>query len=451
MQDASQAMKEYTRTHHETNEQGSNGAPGSAKQAVCCQRRNRIVGTILLVLLGLVACVSIVANLAKWMVDYVLPMFAHPHFFEDFGLFRGLGERAICQPNDLYGSESIGTWVEALGARVFHMYSPVAALFFIPLFLVPEAIGYATMSALSYFVGLLACWLYLQTCGREKCCGRPTTWIVLLVTMGGAPLFQDMYMGNVSALTLLCCIMFIYLLGKRHPVLAGVVLGFGFWLKLYPVFLGFLLWNRKDALKCATSFGLAVCALLALSVVWIPFSQHVRFFFEILPAYSKQTTLHSLNQSIHAVFMRGLMGPKSYCSWNNVLMPLGVRLCAWSVGGMWVVIALLLSRRTSLQAIHGAAAVLTGVVALITPVGWGHTYVLILPAFLFCLSDAELNGHLWRWIVPVLAFGAFLVPAWWVPDYLLQHPVWAFALLNRYAWAGLALMMQTVVVAWNGK
>jgi hypothetical protein len=387
------------------------------------------------------ACFSIVVNGYKWFSDYCIPLVGSPHFFEDYGLFRGLGERILHQPDALFDSNVIGTWVVALEQRIFHMYSPVAAVMFVPLALLSIPVGYIAMSTISAFAGLTGCWLFLKALALKPAQYRRTcpTWLGLLLVFACSPIFLDMFSGNVSALTLLHCTLFLFLLHRHHPVLAGVVLASGFWLKLYPVLLVLLLWKRPDMRTAVISFLLALFCFLLFSLAWVPFSQHVRFFFEIVPAYSKQTTLHVLNQSIEALLSRSWMGINSYESWDNILMPCWIRGFSWGIGIIGIVMASLLLRNSSWMATCSAASVLMNVMALVSPVGWGHTFVLVLPSFLFCLVY---SCQTYRWIIPLLAYCALLIPAWYVPSCCHHMPVISFVILNRYAWAGLALMLQ---------
>lgn len=400
-------------------------------------------------ILGVLALPVFLYGLYSLITDYwVMILRTKPPFFEDFEYFYSYGCRALHNPTTLYASyNNIGTWVVSLHTRVFHMYSPIAALMFAPLSLLPVPYAYILHSCVSLAACALSVALFLRIYRWGPVSKRePVPLLVVLFGLAIAPTFHDVYSGNVSSVLLLICVLFIGLVSRDRPGLAGVVLTVGFWLKLYPIILLLLIVGRRDWWKILGSFALTVGASLLVSLAWMPFALFVQFYGTILPEYAKQTTLHIYNQSLPAAIMRIALGPESYLSWDNVLIPIGARFLTYSFAAVTGLFVMRMLFKRSLLDVSLGGALLLALIPLITPVGWGYTFMLVIPLMVATLRLAADRSSLFKSVV-FMACAAFFVPSYFSSGLSAVGAIPAAVLYNRYSLAALCLMA-LVIYAW---
>ncbi len=376
---------------------------------------------------------------------YWLPVLRDPRFFEDFGYFYIMGQRAISEPSELYASiGQIGTWVVTLNERVFHMYSPPSALMFSLLTVIQIHHAYVFMTIALAFSCIASVFLFIETV--EPGLSRQQPFLLALcvfIALSVAPTFHDLYEGNVNAFVLFLCVLYCWLLIKERYVLSGVVLAFGFWLKLYPVILLVLLIGRSGWLKASLSFGLVILVSFVLSLTWIPFNAYNYFYLTVLPAYSEQTTLHIFNQSLPAALMRIQLGPEAYLSWDNVLTASWVRTTTYGLAAIMGLTSIyIVLSKPKLGTVAGEC-ILMAMIPLITPVGWGYTFVLVVPAMLFCLIHG-LKSSVTMQALTAAAILAFLIPAYSAPFGIVDHFMLRELFMNRYSIATVILVSQTI-------
>lgn len=397
-------------------------------------------------ILAVAAFSALLYGVRVLVVDYWIRIYAaRPAFFEDFGYFYLMGQRVLAAPGRLYESiDGIGTWVIDMHELIFHMYSPMAALMFSPLQLLPMHPAYIAAGVLAMTTCVISVLVFMDTLSPGLIVQKPWfTGYCVLIGLAVAPTLHDAYSGNVSAGLLLLCVLYIRLVSCEKFILAGVVLAAGFWLKFYPIVLVILVTRRKGWWKCLLSFALTVTLSFLLSLLWIPLDAYKEFYLNILPAYSRQTTPNIFNQSLHAVLMRLSSGLQSYLSWVNVPTPVWVRAMAYGVAasGCLTVFAVI-SRRRLLPAQIGGA-VLMALIPMVTPVGWGYTYMLSIPVMLTCLVVGLQKTRGFQVLV-MLSIMAFLVPSYFRRDVVLSNRLLRAVVLNRYSLANMCLVVMLI-------
>ena len=223
----------------------------------------------------------------------------------------------------------------------------------------------------------------------------------------------------------------------------------GIWLKLYPiVMIAAGAWSRPKWRAIAIA-GIAAAALVAIALPIVPMSAHRSFLFDVLPARIDKTAIHILNQSLVAFLERFHVAPERYLQWSGdqaITVSGASRAINWGFG----IVALFFlwwraeaGLRLSLVA---SDAVLMAVLAMVAPLGWGHTYMLVLPLVIFRLALIDRTDAV-RAVVVFCCVAALLVPAGRLFSFANHWPGWLQNLLySRYLLATAILAVLSVGV-----
>ena len=179
----------------------------------------------------------------------------------------------------------------------------------------------------------------------------------------------------------------------------------------------------------------------------VPLSAHRGFVFDVLPARIDKTAIHILNQSLVAFLERFRVAPERYLQWSGeqaITVSGAIRAVNWgfSVVGLfylwWRAAA---GFRLSLVA---SDAVVMAVLAMVAPLGWGHTYMLVLPLVIFRLVMIDRSGPAHAVIV-FCCVAALMVPAGRLFSFANHWPDWLQNLLySRYLLATTILAVLSV-------
>jgi hypothetical protein len=237
-----------------------------------------------------------------------------------------------------------------------------------------------TLSSYAILAVSIALWLrYLRHRGVPV--DGPTAVAVSLVATALGPTYSNAIFGQVNAWVLGCVVIFLTL-GPARPALGGAFLAIGTWLKIYPVLMVAAgLWNRSAWRRIAYAAG-AIVAIAILLLPILPLSTYQTFLSEVLPARFDKTAVHISNQSLIAFIERFALPPERFLNWTGeqAITASGiVRGVNWGFGV--AMIAFLwhrAGRGPRVEAVDSAAG-LIALAAVIAPLGWGHTYVLVLP------------------------------------------------------------------------
>ena len=326
-------------------------------------------------------------------------------------------------------------------------YPPLAILPFLLLSLLPLGAALLGLTLVSYGAVIAAVLLWCKYL-REH--GIPidatTARAVTLIALALGPTYMNATFGQVNALVLLSCVAFLTLAAVR-PIAAGVLLACGMWLKLYPIVLIAVgAWSRQKWRGIAIA-GIAAVVLMAIALPIVPLSAHRSFLFEVLPARIDKTAIHILNQSLVAFLERFQVPPDRYLQWSGEqAITVGGALRAVNWGFSIVVLFYLWWRaeagfRLSLVA---SDAVVMAVLAMVAPLGWGHTYMLVLPLVIFRLVLIDRTGPA-RAVVVFCCVAALMVPAGRLFSFANHWPDWLQNLLySRYLLATAILAVLSV-------
>jgi len=243
--------------------------------------------------------------------------------------------------------------------------------------------------------------------------------------------------GQVNAFVLGASVAFVCL-APEATFQAASLLAVGIWLKIYPIVLAAIaLWDRRKWPALAWS----VVVLIAIGLVTmavVPYREFQVFFLQVLPSRVDKTAIHIVNQSLVAFLERFKYPTELFVNWTGheavtVSLPLrliNIGFAAAAIGVMW--------RRRRFVALNAAS--LIALIAVIAPLGWGHTYVMVLPLVMYQLI-AMRSASLTTAIAIFICVLAFMIPAGrllpieWAPDWL-ENVVY-----SRYLVATIALML----------
>lgn len=323
-------------------------------------------------------------------------------------------------------------------------YPPPAIVPFMWLQRLPLGAALLLFTIASYAALLAGIRVWLSYLERQGVVADTRTKVaVVLVALAAGPTYMNAIFGQVNTFVLACSVAFVSF-APLVPLAAGVVLALGIWLKVYPIVLIAIGgWDRRT--WRAIGWTMVAAAVVAVvTVPLIPPAAYRVFFFDVLPARIDKTAIHMTNQSLVAFLERFRYPSELFLNWTGqqaVTVSAVVRGINFVFAGVAI---LALSKRPSGHAEN--AARLLALVAIIAPLGWGHTYVMVLPLVILQLITMKDAAPITA-VTIFLCVAALMVPAGrhlpidFAPDWL-ENLVYSRYLI---ATVGLALISSSVV------
>jgi alpha-1,2-mannosyltransferase len=287
-------------------------------------------------------------------------------------------------------------------------YPPPAIVPFLTLARWPLGTAFLALTILSYVLMLLSIrqWLaHLRRLGHEL--DGPTTGCLLLIAGTLGPTYMNAVFGQVNTFVLASAVAFVTL-ASTSPFGAGVVLALGGWLKIYPALLAaMVIWDRK-AWRAVGWAGAAGVAIVILLLPIVPLHAYGTFFLDVLAARFDKTAIHITNQSLVAFLERFHFSSDLFLNWtgqqaitvSGVIRAINLVVAG---GAVFAVAKYSVSRESK-------AAALMALVAVIAPLGWGHTYVMVLPLVVLQLMAMKRAPTLTALAI-FCCVSAFMIPA----------------------------------------
>jgi alpha-1,2-mannosyltransferase len=388
-------------------------------------------------LLGILAAASIVLltyELTTLIGSVLRPLIANPHALQtDFHYYYDAAVRFSHDRTRLYlASDHV---------IAGFAYPPPAILPFMWLSAWPLGTALLAFTMASYlvlFVAMLQWAGYLRRLAFSL--DRRTTIAVMLIAFALGPTYMNAVFGQVNAFVLASAVAFVSL-APVATIAAALLLALGTWLKVYPIILAAIgSWDRRTW----RALGWAIVAAVAIGIVVlpvVPIAAFRTFFFEVLPSRADQTAIHISNQSLVAFLERFRYPSHQFLNWTGeqaVTVTVAARLVNLAAAGA-VILALWQRARRDARAQALSAATLMALIPVVAPLGWGHTYMMVLP--LVVLQLAEMKGA--RPMVAIAIFccvAALMVPAGRRVTFVEASPDWLLNLIySRYLFATLVL------------
>jgi alpha-1,2-mannosyltransferase len=291
-------------------------------------------------------------------------------------------------------------------------YPPPAIVPFVWLQRLPLGLALAVFTLASYaalIIGIRLWFTYLRRQGMAI--ARSTEMAIAIIAVALGPSYMNVMIGQVNAFVLLTVVAFVSL-ASRTPRLAALLLASGIWLKVYPIMLVAIgAWDRR-AWK-ALGWTIVAALVIAIAVLpVIPPAAYRVFFGEVLPARIDKTAIHITNQSLVAFLERFRHSPELFLNWTGqqaVTVSLAVRAFNTVLMGT-ILVAMFQHARTRASSLPAIAAMLMALVSVVAPLGWGHTYVMMLPLLMLELSALN-DARSARAITMVACVAALMIPA----------------------------------------
>ena len=390
-------------------------------------------------LLWILACASTVLLVfeARTLIGSVLgPLLANPQVLQtDFHYYYEAAQGFSAGSRRLYAMSD--------DVIAGFAYPPPAIVPFIWLAKAPLGTALLAFTITSYLVlfGSLQQWIgYLKRNGFTI--DRRSVIAIMLIALASGPTYMNAVFGQVNAFVLATAVAFACM-APTAIFEAATLLALGVWLKIYPIVLAAMaIWDRRVWRALAWSAA-AFLAIGVLAMAIVPYREFEVFVTDVLPARADKTAIHIVNQSLVAFLERFRFPSESYVNWTGheaVRVSLIVRLvnvgfAATAIAAMW--------KRRHAGALN--AACLIALIAVIAPLGWGHTYVMVLPLVVYqliALKDVSQG----KAIAIFVCMLAFMIPAGRqlqidrAPDWL-ENVVY-----SRYLLATIALMTISTVL-----
>jgi alpha-1,2-mannosyltransferase len=360
----------------------------------------------------------------------------------DFHYYYEAARRFSADPNELYRPSD--------DVIAGFTYPPPAIVPFVLLLKLPLGVSLLLMTILSYAALVLSFELWSSYLARHGITNNHREQAaMLLIALASGPAYMNAVFGQVNALVLLSAVAFVTL-SRPAPAVAGLALATGTWLKIYPVALVVIgTWDRK--MRRVIGFAAIAAIVIAIGLLpLVPFAVYETFA-NILPGRAGVTAIHITNQSLPAFLERFRYEPALFLNWTGqqaVAMSTIVRgltaLVGVSVAGkLWFE-----SRKDS-RMLPASAASMIALISVLSPLGWGHTYVMAIPLVMMQLNAMrEASRELA--VMIFLAVAAMMIPAGRhlpidsVPAWL-QNVVY-----SRYLLATLALIVISTISIGRG-
>jgi hypothetical protein len=264
--------------------------------------------------------------------------------------------------------------------------------------------------------------------------------ITIIVIFFFIPLYNTLWEGQFNLLPLLSVAFAFYFLHRKREVYAGMALGVGIAIKLFPAALiVWLLWRRRfKAFFMALLVGLTLTLLSGFFIGWTNLGWYLQ---HGLGLANEGWAIQPPNQSLFAFFTRIFTvhpwGP-ALVTKPELVGPLTWTMRIVLLGGVAV---LCWPRRSSFELLALECSLVLITLFLIAPTAWEHHLVMLYVPFVV-LGTRALNGKL---SIPacILTLGAFVLIDM---QGLLWHKLVGYTLLSSLG--TYAMLILWAIFAW---
>ena len=361
------------------------------------------LGTALLWILAGLSGVLLLYE-AKTLIGFVLlPLLRNPNAIQtDFHYYYEAAARFSADRSELYRMSD--------DVIAGFAYPPPAIVPFLVLARMPLGAAMLVMTIASYAAVAAATsrWLYyLSRSGFDA--GLATRSAILLIVLAAGPTYMNAIFGQVNAFVLLSAVIFVTM-ADVAPIAAGTALAVGIALKIYPIAAAaVVLWNRRAA-RALLWTAIAGIAIVVVLLPVVPLAAYGSFL-DVLAARIDKTALHITNQSLLGFLERFRVAPELFLNWTgHEAVTVSPLFRVVNTAGLLVAVIALWVRVKSRENAVASTAALIALIAVIAPLGWGHTYVMVLPLVTLQLINMRHARPLTATLV-FLSVAALMIPA----------------------------------------
>lgn len=348
-------------------------------------------------------------SLVRWMIIGAVSV---SDFTQDYlsaqALLRGESIYNIWEKVDFENIRMFSGFKPVYTTPVYNYHTPVLAVLFAGIALLPQDIAFVLWSVMSLLLFLWA----LRIIRAELQLTFSTSWNTFIVGLliFWPALHVHVALGQISLVVVACIIGGWQLLRQQREWPAGMLLGLACLIKAFPgLLLLYLVLRQRWRAAAAMMATIVVGGLLTTLIVGL--DDVVRYVVHVAPhdvvAYGRYPFNHSLYGAINWLFVDG--------PWIEPLIaltPHSAILLLW--GGRLVVVALLawhIWRLPHTTASDDVAFALTCLaMLLLSPITWMHIFPLLLLPFALLLRPLIGQPRMREWTLLALTFLIFYLP-----------------------------------------
>ncbi len=302
--------------------------------------------------------------------------------------------------------------VSPVGGALPYTYPPFSAVMFVPLAIVPPAIGYPLLTGLTCLC-LFPIVLAYRKASPELSNLLAKPWMVVAaacVLVVAHPVANTIFWGQINVILMMLVAVDVLWPNPKWP--RGALIGIAAAIKLTPAGFVLIFLLRKDFRSVVVSFAsFVVCS--AIAFVLMPQDSWLYWTDRVFHASSMNIGPIHANESVMSSFEKlGLAG--------HTLTLVG------GAGVLAVVVMTWLGTRRALD--DGNLAMALGVTAtgvlLVSPISWSHHWILALPTAALIMIMGYQKHKFWLlfagWVGVVILW---LAPHYQVP---LEYQIWSF-------------------------
>ncbi|MFD3463449.1 glycosyltransferase 87 family protein [Nocardia fluminea] len=370
--------------------------------------------------------------IALFVVSAAVALLAHWwHGFIDLQVYRN-GARVWLDGGDLYGPMP-----PVYGLGLPFTYPPLAAMFFVPLALMPLVVAEVVVLLTSLASLGIVLWLVLVRVRPEL--DRISVLTVLIAGLGLAqflePVRQTFNFGQINLILMAAVAVDVLVRKPFWP--RGMLIGIAVSIKLIPA--GYLLYFlvRRDWKAAAT---MVVSAAGAVGVGFLLFPKDsVEYWFHTVSDTGRiGTPYFAGNQSIKGTLFRlGMDESLATGLW------LGLSAVTIALAAVWMYRLIGVGNEVGALLVNAAA------VLLVSPVSWSHHWVWVAPALVVGVSLAVTRrSRAFTTLVALFTVMFIVGPQWVLPhsgDKELAWAWWQQIIGSSYVWTTLAVIVYAVI------
>ncbi|PXY32370.1 glycosyltransferase 87 family protein [Prauserella muralis] len=312
---------------------------------------------------------AVVAGVAGWLLDWRLGV--------DSAVYRA-GALTLLQGEPLYDGNTLGP--EPWWALLPFTYPPTAALFFVPLAVLPVQVAWGVVAAASFLAMALVIRVTIGSLPRpwgdlpRWASPARTTLVFAVAFFAIEPVWRTIFLGQINLILMALIVVDVLVVCARGSRWGGVLVGVAAAVKLTPlIFVPHLLFTgrRREAVRALVTFF----SLQALMFLLIP-GDATRFWTHTINDQGRIGPMHwAGNQSLNGLVNR----VTDLAPWSS--------MAAYGIGALLAPPAIWLMLRFHRRGQALEALLVTAFYGLlVSPVSWSHHWVWAVPLIVLLVS-----------------------------------------------------------------
>lgn len=322
------------------------------------------------------------------------------------------------------------------------VYPPPSLAYFNALSRLPIDSAFLVHTAACLAALTMAAWMVLRLVDAPR-------WPALAALLGAlaiAPIGTSIAAGQVNILLMAAAVAGVWFASNGKPASAGLAIGLGFWLKIYPGLVPSLFLTRHKW-KAAAATVVASAALALIGLFWAAPRLYFMYFLDLLP-HAQGYTMPGVAQSIAGMATHIAAGG-GQPGLHFVPIPAAIQLVSKVALAGGILLAMAHQHATDDARPLDSLNLLLAASLVAAPNSWGYHYALVFPVILAALARALATPSWWRTPLVLGCWLALVVPGWTdPPGAIAGHPLLNVPFRGRYTLVAIVLAALIVADAW---